>query len=166
MRALVWKGDDVLEVDELPDPEPGEGEVVLDVEIAGICGSDLHAYRGHPGPRRPPLVLGHEAIGTVAGRGGRYAVFPLVVCGRCAACTRGEENLCENRGLLGLGQLDLRDELRIHFGMMRRRRGVLGECEARTQGALVFENTGATEDADSRRPARPGGTRPHSERSS
>jgi threonine dehydrogenase-like Zn-dependent dehydrogenase len=102
MRALVWQGDDVLKLDELPDPEPGEGEVVLDVEIAGICGSDLHAYRGHPGPRRPPLVLGHEAVGTISGRGGRYAVFPLVVCGRCPACSRGEENLCENRGLLGL----------------------------------------------------------------
>ena len=102
MHALVWQGDDVLELGEIPDPEPGEGDVVLDVEIAGICGSDLHAYRGHPGPRRPPLVLGHEAIGTVAGRRGRYAVFPLVVCGRCAACLRGEENLCENRGLLGL----------------------------------------------------------------
>ncbi|HSE81402.1 MAG TPA: alcohol dehydrogenase catalytic domain-containing protein [Gaiellaceae bacterium] len=102
MRALVWQGDDVLELGELPEPQPGEGEVVLDVEIAGICGSDLHAYRGHPGPRRPPLVLGHEAIGTVAGRGGLYAVFPLVVCGRCPACGRGEENLCENRGLLGL----------------------------------------------------------------
>ena len=102
MRALVWQGDDVLELGELPEPQPGEGEVVLDVEIAGICGSDLHAYRGHPGPRRPPLVLGHEAIGTVAGRGGLYAVFPLVVCGRCPACGRGEENLCETRGLLGL----------------------------------------------------------------
>lgn len=102
MRALVWQGDDVLELDELPDPKPGEGELVLDVEIAGICGSDLHAYRGHPGPRRPPLVLGHEAIGTIAGQDGRFAVFPLVVCGRCAACRRGEENLCENRGLLGL----------------------------------------------------------------
>ena len=102
MRALVWQGEDVLELGELPEPQPGEGEVVLDVEIAGICGSDLHAYRGHPGPRRPPLVLGHEAIGTVAGRGGLYAVFPLVVCGRCPACGRGEENLCENRGLLGL----------------------------------------------------------------
>jgi threonine dehydrogenase-like Zn-dependent dehydrogenase len=86
----------------VPEPEPGDGDVVLEVGIAGICGSDLHAYRGHPGPRRPPLVLGHEAVGTVAGRSGRYVAFPLVVCGSCAACVRGEENLCENRGLLGL----------------------------------------------------------------
>jgi threonine dehydrogenase-like Zn-dependent dehydrogenase len=102
MRALVWHGDDRLEVEALPEPVPGAEEVLLDVELAGICGSDLHAYRGHPGPRRPPLVLGHEALGTVAGRPGRFVVFPLVVCGVCAACRRGEENLCEQRGLLGL----------------------------------------------------------------
>ena len=46
-----------------PEPEPAAGEVVLDVELAGICGSDLHGYRGHPGPRVPPLVLGHEVVG-------------------------------------------------------------------------------------------------------
>ncbi|MDQ3867841.1 MAG: alcohol dehydrogenase catalytic domain-containing protein [Actinomycetota bacterium] len=102
MRALVWHGGDALEVGDLAEPEPRPGSVILEVDLAGICGSDLHAYRGHPGPRRPPLVLGHEAVGRVAGRPGRYTVFPLSVCGRCPACTRGEENLCENRGLLGL----------------------------------------------------------------
>ncbi|HET9546162.1 MAG TPA: alcohol dehydrogenase catalytic domain-containing protein, partial [Gaiellaceae bacterium] len=102
MRALVWHGGTELSLDELPEPAPGQGQVVFDVEVAGICGSDLHAYRGHPGPRVPPLVLGHEAIGSVEGRAGRFAVFPLVVCGRCAACRRGEENLCAERGLLGL----------------------------------------------------------------
>jgi threonine dehydrogenase-like Zn-dependent dehydrogenase len=102
MRALVWHGDDRLEIESLPEPECEEGEVLLEVELAGICGSDLHAYRGHPGPRRPPLVLGHEAVGSVRGRVGLFAVFPLVVCGVCPACRRGEENLCERRGLLGL----------------------------------------------------------------
>jgi threonine dehydrogenase-like Zn-dependent dehydrogenase len=102
MRALVWHGDDRLELESLPEPVAGDGEVLLEVELAGICGSDLHAYRGHPGPRRPPLVLGHEAVGSVPGRSGRFVVFPLVVCGSCAACSRGEENLCERRGLLGL----------------------------------------------------------------
>ena len=102
MKGLVWHGGAQLELDSLHEPEAGEGEVVFDVELAGICGSDLHAYRGHPGPRVPPLVLGHEAIGSVGGRPGRFTVFPLVVCGRCPACLRGEENLCERRGLLGL----------------------------------------------------------------
>ena len=102
MRALVWHGGAELALEDLPDPVAGAGEVLFDIGMAGICGSDLHAYRGHPGPRQPPLVLGHEAVGTVVGMPGRYVVFPLVVCGTCAACRRGEENLCESRQLLGM----------------------------------------------------------------
>jgi threonine dehydrogenase-like Zn-dependent dehydrogenase len=102
MKALVWHGGQELRLEEFPTPLPHEGEVLLDVSIAGICGSDLHPYRGHAGPRRPPLVLGHEAVGTASGRIGRFAVFPLITCGRCSACRRGEENLCDARGLLGL----------------------------------------------------------------
>jgi len=102
MRALVWHGGADLALEALPDPVPAAEEVLIDIRLAGICGSDLHAYRGHPGPRQPPLVLGHEAIGTVDGLPGRYVVFPLVVCGACAACRRGEEHLCERRQLLGM----------------------------------------------------------------
>jgi threonine dehydrogenase-like Zn-dependent dehydrogenase len=47
-------------------------------------------------------VLGHEVVGTVEGLPGRYAVYPLVVCGVCPACRRGQENLCERRALLGM----------------------------------------------------------------
>jgi threonine dehydrogenase-like Zn-dependent dehydrogenase len=102
MQALVWHGGTSLALEQVTEPTPRSGQVVLDVQLAGICGSDLHGYRGHPGPRRPPLVLGHEAVGTVPGREGRFTVFPLVACGSCRACERGEGNLCERRGLLGL----------------------------------------------------------------
>jgi threonine dehydrogenase-like Zn-dependent dehydrogenase len=47
-------------------------------------------------------VLGHEAVGRVRGRSGRFALFPLVSCGSCATCARGETELCEHRGLVGL----------------------------------------------------------------
>jgi threonine dehydrogenase-like Zn-dependent dehydrogenase len=102
MRALVWHGGRSLTMEELPEPEAAPGEVVLDVGLAGICGSDLHPFKGHHGPRRPPLVLGHEVVGTVAGLPGRWSVFPLVVCGKCEACLGGRENLCPSRQLLGL----------------------------------------------------------------
>ncbi len=102
MQALVWHGGRNLAVEELPEPEPGEDEVVLDVGLAGICGSDLHPFKGHHGPRRPPLVLGHEVVGTVPDLPGRWSVFPLTVCGRCEHCRGGRENLCEQRQLLGL----------------------------------------------------------------
>jgi threonine dehydrogenase-like Zn-dependent dehydrogenase len=100
MKALVWKGDQTLDYEDVPDPEERLGEVVLDVELAGICGSDLHGYRGHPGPRVPPLVLGHEVVGKVDGQ--RYAVYPLIGCGECERCEAGEDNLCASWKLIGM----------------------------------------------------------------
>jgi threonine dehydrogenase-like Zn-dependent dehydrogenase len=100
MKALVWKGDQTLDYEEVADPAAAGDEVVLDVELAGICGSDLHGYRGHPGPRVPPLVLGHEVIGSVEGR--RYAVYPLIGCGDCDRCAAGEDNLCASWQLIGM----------------------------------------------------------------
>jgi threonine dehydrogenase-like Zn-dependent dehydrogenase len=100
MKALVWHGDRALNIENLALPEPGGDEVVLDVELAGICGSDLHGYRGHPGPRVPPLVLGHEVVGRVDGK--TYAVYPLVACGTCERCLAGEDNLCASWKLIGM----------------------------------------------------------------
>jgi threonine dehydrogenase-like Zn-dependent dehydrogenase len=100
MKALVWHGDQRLSYEDVPDPEPGAGEVVLDVQLAGICGSDLHGYRGHPGPRVPPLVLGHEAVGRVDGE--TYTVYPLAGCGECERCRAGEDNLCDSWRLIGM----------------------------------------------------------------
>ena len=57
MKALVWQGERAIALEELADPIPREDVVVLHVEVAGICGSDLHGYRCHPGPRVPPRVL-------------------------------------------------------------------------------------------------------------
>jgi 2-desacetyl-2-hydroxyethyl bacteriochlorophyllide A dehydrogenase len=100
MKALVWYGDKELRFEDAPAPNPGAGEVVLEVELAGICGSDLHGYRGHPGPRVPPLVLGHEVVGRVDGI--LYTVYPLVACGECAHCLTGEDNLCPSWRLIGM----------------------------------------------------------------
>jgi len=100
MKALMWYGDRSIAYAETPEPEATDGEVVLDVELAGICGSDLHGYRGHPGPRVPPLVLGHEVVGRVDGT--RYTLYPLVGCGACDRCRAGEDNLCASWRLLGM----------------------------------------------------------------
>jgi threonine dehydrogenase-like Zn-dependent dehydrogenase len=100
MKALVWYGDRNMSYEDAPEPDPGDGEVVLDVELAGICGSDLHGFRGHPGPRVPPLVLGHEVVGRVDGEA--YTVYPLVACGSCERCLAGEDNLCASWRLIGM----------------------------------------------------------------
>ena len=102
MEALVWLGDDRLAIDELPDVAAGDGEVLFEVVLAGICGSDMHAYRGAGGKRVPPLVLGHEAVGRLSGEEGLFVAFPLLGCRACAICAEGHENLCPDRSLLGL----------------------------------------------------------------
>lgn len=100
MKALVWHGTRELAFEDAPEPQPADDEVVLEVELAGICGSDLHGYRGHPGPRVPPLVLGHEVVGRVGGE--RYTLYPLVACGECEHCRAGEDNLCGSWRLVGM----------------------------------------------------------------
>ena len=63
----MWHGGAELRYGDEPAPEVGAGAVPFRVTLAGVCGSDLHPYRGHHGPRTPPLVLGHEAVGRVDG---------------------------------------------------------------------------------------------------
>jgi threonine dehydrogenase-like Zn-dependent dehydrogenase len=100
VQALVWYGERVV-VEEVPAPVPGLDEIPVSVRVAGVCGSDLHAYRGRGGARRPPLVLGHEAV-VEDGDGRRYALFPLIGCGHCGFCQLGRDNLCPDRTLYGL----------------------------------------------------------------
>ncbi|MCF8104468.1 MAG: alcohol dehydrogenase catalytic domain-containing protein [Desulfohalobiaceae bacterium] len=94
-------------------PRPGKGEVLVKVAACGICGSDLHAYRGAPGYEwvTPPLILGHEFSGTVCetgpetsrfGVGNRVAVIGIQGCGACWDCCAGRTNLCRRRRVIGL----------------------------------------------------------------
>ncbi len=105
MKALVYTGPKMLDVREVPDPDPRDGAVLIRVESVGICGSDMHAYLGHDERRPAPLILGHEAAGTVmsgpdAGR--RVTVNPLVTCMECLACRSGRENLCAKRQIISM----------------------------------------------------------------
>lgn len=105
MKALVYLGAEELTFREVPDPTPAPGEVVVRIESAGICGSDMHAYLGHDERRPPPLILGHEAAGLIVGGardGQRVTVNPLVTCGRCPACRAGRDNLCPDRQIISM----------------------------------------------------------------
>ncbi|MFN7998237.1 MAG: alcohol dehydrogenase catalytic domain-containing protein [Bryobacteraceae bacterium] len=111
MRALVYTAPRRLELLDLADPMPKPGEVLVRVRAAGVCGSDLHGFLGRSRKRVPPLVLGHEFSGELAGgtdgvgsvqRGEGVAIYPIVGCGSCAYCASEREHLCAARQVYGL----------------------------------------------------------------
>ncbi|HVB47477.1 MAG TPA: alcohol dehydrogenase catalytic domain-containing protein, partial [Burkholderiales bacterium] len=107
MKALVYTGPREVVYRDEAEPALSAGEVVIRIDAAGICGSDMHAYHGHDPRRVPPLILGHELAGEiVAGpdTGKRVTVNPLITCGRCEYCVQGRNNLCANRGMVGMSR--------------------------------------------------------------
>ena len=109
MKVATWQGGMRFTLDDVPEPIAGPGQVVVAVETAGICGTDVHATQGLF-PYKPPLVLGHEYTGVVraVGRGvskrliGRtVACEPSYGCGACAECEAGRVSQCPNLTRLG-----------------------------------------------------------------
>src|SRR5437763_2783622 len=94
-----------LELVETAMPEPEPGEVLVRVEVCGVCRTDLHVVEGELPPRRPGIVPGHEVVGRVERLGpgaSRFRVGDRVgvawlhaSCGVCPYCRRGDENLCD-----------------------------------------------------------------------
>ena len=110
MQALLYTDSYELDVRELDAPSPAADEVLVQVEAAGICASDVDGVSSRSPRRTPPLVMGHELIGTViagsgtAGErfvGSRVAVNPQLTCGVCGWCRSGVENICGHRGMIG-----------------------------------------------------------------
>ena len=88
MKALIYDGPESLSFQDAPDPVPKDNELLIKIEACGICGSDMHAYLGHDERRPAPLILGHEAAGTISGgkrNTERVTINPLAYVG-CAAC--------------------------------------------------------------------------------
>jgi len=111
MKALLLSAYKHLELADLPTPTPAPDEVLIRVAACGICGSDVHGYDGGSGRRIPPLVMGHEAAGTIESVGSTIKNFApgdrvtfdsTVYCGECSNCRRGDINLCDRRQVLGV----------------------------------------------------------------
>ncbi|WP_326642706.1 alcohol dehydrogenase catalytic domain-containing protein [Streptosporangium sp. NBC_01755] len=100
MRALVFTKPSTVELLDVQDPPPVDGEVLVKVRAVGICGSELHGIRDS-GFRRPPLIMGHEFAGTTPD-GRRVTVNPLLSCGACDLCLMGRDHLCRERAILGI----------------------------------------------------------------
>lgn len=117
MKALVLEDRGRFAYTDFPTPVPEPDEVLVDVRACGICGSDVHGMDGSTGRRRPPIIMGHEAAGVVAGlgaevsgweRGARVTFDSTISCGACAFCRRGLINLCDARRVLGVSCEDYR----------------------------------------------------------
>jgi len=113
MKAAIFQGVHMpLVVQDVPDPTPGPGEVVVKVGRCGICGSDLHISEDPIFGVPAGVVLGHEYAGDVVAvgkgvtaikTGDRLAVFPLESCGQCGPCKSGEPAWCEKGMVVGGG---------------------------------------------------------------
>jgi L-iditol 2-dehydrogenase len=117
MKALVLKGYRQFGVEDFPTPVLRPGEVLVRIRACGICGSDVHGMDGSSGRRIPPIIMGHEAAGEIAGvglgvtgwkEGDRVTFDSTVCCGDCWYCRRSQVNLCENRRVLGVSCADYR----------------------------------------------------------
>ena len=102
MRALRFYGPSDLRLEEVPDPEPGPGDAMVQVEVALTDGTDAKTFkRGHPLLlAETPSPFGHEFAGIDLATGRRVVAANSAPCGDCSACARGEETLCENRPFL------------------------------------------------------------------
>jgi len=100
VKALVFTGPGTLELLDVAEPEVADGEVLVQVRAAGICGSELHGAR-RPGFRKPPLIMGHEFAGTRPG-GERVVINPILSCGECDLCRRGLRHICPRRAIIGV----------------------------------------------------------------
>jgi L-iditol 2-dehydrogenase len=111
MKSLMLEEYGKLAVADVPEPKPGEHEVLVRVAACGICGSDVHGFDGSSGRRIPPLVMGHEASGVVVDSGPGVTEFKpgdrvtfdsTVYCGECLYCKRADVNLCDRREVIGV----------------------------------------------------------------
>jgi 2-desacetyl-2-hydroxyethyl bacteriochlorophyllide A dehydrogenase len=116
VRAFVITGPGRAEVRDIEPPEPGPGQVVVDVERAGVCGTDVEFFTGHmvylrTGEARYPVRIGHEWCGVVTRAGDeasagwlgqRVTGDTMLGCGRCARCRTGRQHLCADRFEIGI----------------------------------------------------------------
>ncbi len=112
MKSALFYGEKDIRVEDRPTPEPWPGEVLIGIKSAGVCGSDLHNYRGNrESAWDVPWEQGHELAGVIEALGpgvdslkigDRVGIEAehLIGCGRCRECRRGDYHICPERGVL------------------------------------------------------------------
>lgn len=143
MRAAILTAPNAMQLGEAPDPVRADGDLILRVKAATICGTDIRILRGRKTAGvRYPSIIGHEFAGEVVEGdatfrpGERVGVCPAIPCGRCAQCLRGRENLCPDAEAIGY-QIDgafaefIRIPARaVALGNVHRLPDAIGDAEA------------------------------------
>jgi 6-hydroxycyclohex-1-ene-1-carbonyl-CoA dehydrogenase len=112
MRAAVLMSQQAHEfqVKDVPAPQPAQGELLVQIAACGLCRTDLHYLHGLATFKAPPIILGHEISGRVAGTGAgvegwkegeAVLLAPVIPCGQCEYCWKGRGTLCLNQRMLG-----------------------------------------------------------------
>ncbi len=112
MKAMILeRPGEALKAADLPDPQPGPGQLQVEVSACGVCRTDLHVVDGDLTEPRLPIIPGHEIVGHVSALGDGVEGFRLGdrvgipwlghTCGHCRYCASGDENLCDEPGFTG-----------------------------------------------------------------
>jgi len=133
MKGAVYYGPRDIRIEDVANPTPGPGELLIEVSRNGICGSDLHTYvggsQGGASMHLPGIVLGHEFAGTVRDVGDgvddiaigtHVAIAPLEWCGHCYACNHSLPQMCRTLGIYGGYRLPLHGGLAPLVAVSRR----------------------------------------------
>jgi threonine dehydrogenase-like Zn-dependent dehydrogenase len=102
LKAIVYRGPHKIKVEEVTEPRISGRKVLVNFKAGGICGTDMHFYRGDWRWMKRGRIIGHDACGVRADTGERVVLMPLVYCGKCVYCLRGLPTYCTRGKFLGL----------------------------------------------------------------
>ncbi|KQZ28242.1 zinc-binding alcohol dehydrogenase family protein [Duganella sp. Root1480D1] len=110
MKTVICQAPGELRLGDLPVPQPAAGEALVRVRRIGLCGTDMHIFRGTQPFLQYPRVMGHELSGEIVSApegsglaaGDQVYVMPYLSCGKCVACRQGKTNCCTNIQVLGV----------------------------------------------------------------
>jgi len=109
--ARFYSPNTPLKIEEVPVPQVGPEDILVEVKTCGVCGSDVHIVKGETFPGKTPIILGHEGAGIIASlganvsdwkEGDRVVIDCVTSCGECFNCQRGRDSICLNRQITGV----------------------------------------------------------------
>jgi threonine dehydrogenase-like Zn-dependent dehydrogenase len=102
LKAAVYRGPRKITVEDVPEPRVSGRKVLVKFKAGGICGTDMHFYRGEWRWMKRGRIIGHDACGVRVDTGERVVMVPIAYCGRCYYCLRGLSTYCERGKFMGL----------------------------------------------------------------